>query len=130
MKTFSLETKRLMMRPHEFRDVDFMVELNSDPDVTKYLGGEKTTVARAKEIIGSLQNQFKEKKLGRFIVIEKQTAEPIGWCGLKWIEERRLVDLGYRFQKKSWGKGFATEAGMECLRYGFSEIGLKEIYAG
>jgi RimJ/RimL family protein N-acetyltransferase len=37
------------------------------------------------------------------------------------------IDLGYRFKKESWGKGFATEAAFASLEYGFSKLGLKRI---
>jgi RimJ/RimL family protein N-acetyltransferase len=39
------------------------------------------------------------------------------------------IDLGYRFMKKHWGKGYATEAAQHTLNYGLQELLLKEITA-
>ena len=37
------------------------------------------------------------------------------------------VELGYDIARKHWGKGYATEAGAACLRYGFKEAELDRI---
>ena len=47
-------------------------------------------------------------------------------AGLK-LNEQNLVDLGFRFFRKEWNKGYATEAAHACLEYGFLELDLKEI---
>jgi ribosomal-protein-alanine N-acetyltransferase len=39
------------------------------------------------------------------------------------------VDLGYRFFKEYWGKGFATESAYASLKYGFEKLGMTEIIA-
>ena len=41
--------------------------------------------------------------------------------------ERNEIDLGYRFMKKFWGQGYATEAAFACLHYGFDILDLKQI---
>jgi RimJ/RimL family protein N-acetyltransferase len=53
-----------------------------------------------------------------------------GWCGLKYLSETNEVDLGYRFMKKFWGKGYATEAALACIEYGFSRLHLQKLLAG
>lgn len=37
------------------------------------------------------------------------------------------VDLGFRFFKEYWNKGFATESSLACIEYGFNSVGLKSI---
>ena len=53
--------------------------------------------------------------------------EFIGWCGLKARPERNEIDLGYRFMKTAWGKGYATEAAFACIKYGFEKLNLERI---
>jgi len=53
--------------------------------------------------------------------------EFIGWCGLKLIPEKNEIDLGYRFQKNAWGKGYATESANACLKYAFEKHKLNRI---
>ena len=122
--------QKLVLRPHRDEDATFMVELNSDPDVTAYTpDGPLPGPEVAKEIIQSLRRQFLEKKIGRFIVEDPGTNKAIGWCGLKWLQETDEIDLGYRFLKKTWGKGIATEAARSCLSYGFNQLNFSRITA-
>lgn len=122
--------QQLVLRPHRDEDAAFMVELNSDPDVTAHTpDGPLPGPEIAKEIIQSLRQQFLEKKIGRFIVEEPKTKRVIGWCGLKWLEETDEIDLGYRFLKETWGKGIATEAALSCLDYGFNQLNFNRITA-
>ena len=39
------------------------------------------------------------------------------------------MDLGYRFMKRYWGQGIATEAGQACLHLGFDVLALPRIIA-
>lgn len=127
---FKLLTPRLVLRPHRSDDVDFMVELNLDPDITRYVpDGPIEDRSKAVELIESLKRQFAERKIGRFLVIEKATGKKLGWCGLKWLEETQEIDLGYRFLKSSWGQGFALEAAQACLSYGFNTLKFERITA-
>ncbi len=64
---------------------------------------------------------------GRWAVHIKQGLAFIGWCGLKYRPERNEVDLGYRFDPSSWGKGYATEAAFASIGYGFKNLGLARI---
>jgi ribosomal-protein-alanine N-acetyltransferase len=59
------------------------------------------------------------------VVIRKQDSAWLGWCGLK--QHADYVDLGFRFFRKSWGNGYATESAMACLEYGINELNIKHI---
>ena len=130
MEDFYLETLRFILRPFLYEDTRFMYELNLDPEVVRYTGNTSFhNEVEAKEIISNLIQQFESKKMGRFVVIEKVTGEKVGWCGLKWHENEKVVDLGYRFFRKDWGRGIASETSRVCLNYGFKELGLTKIVA-
>ncbi len=116
MSDFVLSTPRLLLRPHCRDDVDFTLRLNSDPDVIRYTGEQALeNLDQAKEIVASLMREWEERRLGRLVVIERKSAQAIGWCGLKWYAAQNGVDLGYRFFPSAWGQGFATEAAAACL---------------
>lgn len=125
-----LETNRLIMRPHLLTDAQDMMILNQDPDVIRYTGdvGFKTLEDSHKVISERLIPQFNLHKMGRFHTSLKDGTF-IGWCGLRFFPEQDEVDLGYRFMKKFWGQGFATESSKRCLEYGFQELKLKRIIA-
>lgn len=131
-----LETPRLLLREVEETDVEGFFQMDSDPEVARYVGGVPVqSREQCLEIIQSIQKQYITYGMGRWTVILKETGEFAGWCGLKridgeWINGRTgFVDIGYRFQRQHWGKGYATEAAKPTLEYGFFVLGLKEICA-
>ena len=127
---FKLLTERLELRPHRAEDADFMVELNSDPEVTRYVpDGPLEGPHQANDLIVKIRNQFMDRKIGRFLVIERQTGKKLGWCGLKWLEDVQEIDLGYRFMRSAWGQGYAFEAAKACLEYGFNSLNFERITA-
>ena len=57
--------------------------------------------------------------MGRFIVIEKSSGEKIGWSGLAFLKDRKVVDLGFRFKKNKWNLGYATESSQRMFNVWF-----------
>lgn len=72
---------------------------------------------------------YRTKGMGRWAVLRKIDGAYLGWCGLRYVPELEKVDLGYRFFKKYWGAGYATESGRACLDYGFKVLNLQTIVA-
>jgi len=127
---FLFETERLLLRRFSNEDADLIYELNADPEVTRFTNGLIHDKQQAEEVLlKKILPQYKLYNYGRWAVMSKSTMEFIGWCGLKYRPEIKEVDLGYRFKKSVWGKGFATEAAAACIRYGFEKIGLERIEA-
>ena len=79
-------------------------------------------------IISLKTNNYKRNGFGRWALVTKGDKEVIGWCGLKKHEDN-TVDIGYRIFKNQWNKGYATEASIACLEYGFQVFELDEIIA-
>lgn len=126
MKTI-LETERMLLREFVLDDAPFAFELNKDWDVIKYTGDVAfESIAAAQEFILGYKD-YELNAMGRWLCILKSSGESLGWCGLKLLRDTEEVDLGYRFLKKHWGKGFATEASIACLHYGFGQLKLDEI---
>jgi ribosomal-protein-alanine N-acetyltransferase len=130
-----IETKRLLIREVCEEDENGMFELDSDPEVHKYLGNKPiTTMEEARAIIQFLRRQYHENGIGRWAVIEKGSNNFIGWTGLKLITEEinnhcNYYDMGYRFIQKYWGRGYATETARATLNYGFNTLKVNEIFA-
>jgi RimJ/RimL family protein N-acetyltransferase len=128
------ETKRLILRELLATDDKGMFELDSDPEVHQYLGRKPVkTIEESRNLIAFIREQYNTNGIGRWAVIEKETQEFLGWAGLKLIREpinhhTNFYDLGYRFIRRYWGKGFATETAKASLAYGFGQMQLKEIY--
>nr|WP_240768670.1 GNAT family N-acetyltransferase [Olivibacter sp. XZL3] len=79
-----------------------MYELDSDPEVHKYLGNNPIKDKdQVPGIIDFIRKQYIEHGIGRWAVVDKQTNDFIGWAGLKYITEetngqKNYYDLGYR----------------------------------
>lgn len=133
--TFHLETERLILRELRTTDLKAMFELDSDPEVHKYLGNKPIkTIDESRKVIESIINQYTERGIGRWAAIEKSTGEFIGWSGLRLNTEytmngyTKFYDVGYRLIKRFWGKGYATESGKVAVNYAFNVLKLPELY--
>jgi [ribosomal protein S5]-alanine N-acetyltransferase len=130
-----LQTSRLLLREMVMADAQDLFEMDSDPEVHRYLGNTPVTdIAQIHAVINMLQAQYLKYGIARWAVLDKRSGECIGWSGLKYLEGpinglKCVYDLGYRFKQKHWGKGYATEAGEAVLGYGFREMGLAQIYS-
>lgn len=130
-----IETERLLMRPLQSDDDLGMFELDSDPEVHRYLGNNPVKdIQKIREVITFVNKQYSENGIGRFAVIEKSTDSFMGWCGLKWIDEelnshQNFYDLGYRFIRKYWGKGYASESCKPWLDYAKEILHASELFA-
>lgn len=112
-----------------------MFELDSNPEVHKYLGNK--TVSSKQEmltLIAFIRQQYVENQIGRWTIIDKKTNALVGWSGLKFVTQitnnhQNYYDLGYRLIPKHWGKGIATETATASLKYAFNEFNCEEVFA-
>ncbi|GAB2830422.1 GNAT family N-acetyltransferase [Ferruginibacter profundus] len=122
------ETPRLILRRFTEADTGLLLQLNSDPEVLKYL--HEPLLETEEQALHVLQNiilpQYKNN-LGRWAIHLKTSNEFIGWCGLKYLADTDEIDLGYRLMQEYWGKGYAFEAAKHTMDYGFNQLHLKTI---
>lgn len=134
MKIFA-ETDRLILRELLCSDKNGMYELDTDPLVHKYLGNQPVVhMEQTEEVIALIRKQYADNGTGRLAVVKKDTNEFIGWSGLKLVRDSynnhtNYYEVGYRFIQRYWGKGYATEAALASIDYGFEGLKLNEIYA-
>lgn len=130
-----IETPRLILREATHDDVQGFFELDSDPEVHRFLGNKPvSTIGECHKVIDWLIRQYAENGIGRWSVTEKSTGEFVGWAGLKFVREETnghtdYYDLGYRLKRKFWGQGIGSEVAVASLVYGFETMGLQEIFA-
>jgi len=143
---YILETVRLLLRPFEADDVDFLDTLHSDMDVMRYTIGRRRSHEENIAYIKTMQENYQHRR-GHMLVIRKSDNAPIGRCGfidflcvndgeMNWFyfgppeivtKEGKIfkhLELGYSFAKEYWGKGFATEAALAQMEFGYNELGL------
>ncbi len=130
--SYIIKTKRLGLR--NWRDADLlpMAEMNADTLVMEYFPKMWTTEETA-TFIKRMQKHYEDYGFCYFAVDVLETNECIGFIGLlnQTYESpfTPCVDIGWRLKQSSWGKGYATEGAKACLKFGFEELKLKEIYS-
>lgn len=130
-----VETERFFLREIIPTDVDGLFELDSDPEVHRYLGNKPVSNKdQIVEVINFIRQQYVDNGIGRWAIIDKKTNDFIGWTGLKLVTEltnnhQNFYDLGYRLIRKYWGAGIATETAIASLEYAFSKLKIDEVYA-
>jgi RimJ/RimL family protein N-acetyltransferase len=130
-----LETERLTLRQFTTGDADLLIELDSDPAVTRYLTGGNPTapeIVRERQLPNVIAGYGKWRgDLGLFAAQEKDSGAFIGWFCLRPEPEGPLdeVELGYRLRQAAWGKGYATEVSRALLVKAFTELGVRMVWA-
>jgi ribosomal-protein-alanine N-acetyltransferase len=124
-----LETDRLLLRPFEISDAEELFDMDKNPSVHDYLWQKPVQhIDEVYTYIKMVQKQYEENGIGRFSTILKDTNELIGWTGIKFINDHiengnsNFYDYGYRLNPKFWNKGYATEASLAWLDYGFNQM--------
>ncbi|WP_280440826.1 GNAT family N-acetyltransferase [Nocardia brasiliensis] len=69
--------------------------------------------------------------MGAASVDPDQVGAFVGWVALQPPVEGGCgeVELGYRFSASVWGRGYATEVGRALVHKGFSEFGVRRVWA-
>ena len=122
-----LETPRLYLREMTVDDAESAYQLNLDPEVIKYTGDEAfESIESAKNFLKNYDH-YKKYGFGRWAVIDKSNHAFLGWCGLKYTVELDEFDIGFRFFKKYWNNGYATESSKACITFGFDKFKMPKI---
>lgn len=129
-----LETDRLILRQFTADDVDNVVELDSDPEVMRFVNGGQPTP------YDEIQNDYLPRWMayysrfagyGFWAAVEKSSGEFLGWFHFRPLGTAELdePELGYRLRKSAWGKGYATEGSRALIGKGFMELGVRRVTA-
>lgn len=122
-----LETNRLYLRRITIEDAENIYLLNLDPEVIQYTGDDAfDSVASAQHFV-THYDHYNKYDFGRWAVIGKNNHTFLGWCGLKYTPETDEYDIGFRFLKKYWNQGYATEAALACIALGFEKYKMPRI---
>jgi len=128
---YLFETPRLGLRYFQLQDVEDFFELGSDPEVIRYAEPRPLAdIAEARKVmLAAPLADYAKYGYGRLAVVHKQRGELIGFCGIKFLEELRQNEIGYRFKQRFWGQGLATEAALATLEDARVRLGMPRVIA-
>lgn len=130
MPRMLIETARLLLRNLVPEDIPDLVQMWTDVEVTRFLGGPRQA--------GWLEANFAEEARAadpplydQWPVIEKASGKLVGYCGLidKEIEGRAEIELVYAFLPSAWGKGYASEIARALREHGVQRLRLPRLVA-
>ncbi|WP_237502716.1 GNAT family N-acetyltransferase [Streptomyces sp. SID8374] len=129
-----LETDRLVLRPFTEAEAPGLLVLDSDPEVMRYLNGGRPTTAEAireRTLPRLLHDHPCTGTRGFWAAEERATGTFLGWFELRPVDDhdRTVVELGYRLNRASWGRGYATEGARALVDKGFTDLGAERVTA-
>ena len=126
-----LSTGRLILRKMTSDDAKTLFQFWSDHEITKYMNMNSfVNIEQALHMINFLNRLFKNKDGIRWAIIRKEDNTLIGTCGFNsWVKRSSRGEIGYELGQEYWGKGYATEALKEVIRFGFEETRLNRVEA-
>jgi [ribosomal protein S5]-alanine N-acetyltransferase len=129
---FPEPSERLRYREWIEEDLEPFIRMNQDKSVMEFfpstLSKEKTL-----ELVDRISKHFDNFGFGLYAVEKKGDPGFIGFTGFATASFDSFftpcTEIGWRFDKFEWGKGFAHEAAMACLKFGFLQLGFEKIYS-
>jgi RimJ/RimL family protein N-acetyltransferase len=126
----TLTTERLRLEPLTTEHTELLVELDSDPEVLRFIFGRALT--RGEVVTGWMPKRTRADADARGIGYWVGYAGPefLGWWCLGIDDtDPAAAELGYRLRRTAWGRGYATEGSLALLRHGFDTAGLDLVWA-
>jgi len=129
-----LQTERITLVPLADEHFEWEFELDSDPEVMRYLSGRASTCDEV-EASHAQRMAAAQKVDGLGFWVGLVDDGFVGW----WIlqpahgpdqpDDPGVADLGFRLLPRQWRKGLASEGARELVRYAFDDLALDRIIA-
>jgi len=127
-----IETERLILREWRDADVDTYARICADPQVMRYMHPPRPlTHAEAAYDVLRLQEHWLRHGFGHWVVTERESGRMVGRTGIKrhddWPLDPENTEAGWLYERAAWGKGYASEAAREVVRFCLEEIERPEV---
>jgi ribosomal-protein-alanine N-acetyltransferase len=126
----SIRTSRLFLQALQAADAVVLQRIYQSEGVLQYFPDqEPPPLERVERFITGQQAHWLTHGYGNWGILPDGEREIIGWAGLQYLPELSETEVGFLLDHPFWGKGYATEAALACLRFGFERFNLDHIIA-
>lgn len=128
-----LETERLILRETRDEDIDLLMDLDSDPEVRRYVrpGAPVSREEMEREVMPRLTaHPNDDRDLGYWVAHRRSDGLAVGFFLLR--PDKLLGDpmeVGYRLYRDDWGQGYASEGTSALVDEAFGRMGLQALTA-
>jgi len=122
-----LETERLILRELRDSDWDAYAKLMANPNVVRFIGGETKQRPEVWWQVATLAGHWAIKGYGPFAVERKEDGVFLGRVGFLHGPEWPGPEIAWTLDEPYWGKGYAKEAALAAMRWGFDTIGFEKL---
>jgi RimJ/RimL family protein N-acetyltransferase len=122
---FWLTTERLGLQRLTPADLEWLTDLEKDPEVMQHLGGPKSpSQVEAMLCVRVLAYYEAHPGLGVWKTIDRSSNLPLGIHILNHIQGESIVQVGFVLFRSAWGRGYATEMGRALVAHAFGTLHL------
>jgi len=127
--TKTIETERLILRRAIPEDAEPMFRnWASDPEVTKYLTWPPhASIEVTCSIVESWVAQYEKDDYYQWMIVLKETGEPIGSLLVSTVGRAQSAHIGYCIGKNWWHQGIMSETLRAVLGFLFDEVGYHRV---
>ena len=119
-----LTTSRLRLEPMNDRHFDELFEMNSDPDVMRYITGKPDTPDDTRAMIERVKARWIEFGFSWWSFIELASGKVIGAGCIQHLgrDPANPLEIGWRLRQDKWSQGFASEAAQRMAAFAFGSL--------
>ncbi len=126
----ALQTPTLTLRPLQVSDAPILHRIYQTEGVLRYFPSTvPPPLEKVERFIAGQQAHWEQYGYGNWGLLPPGASDIIGWAGLQFLPELDETEVGFLLSPEYWGKGYATEAALTALRFGFERVRLDHIIA-
>ncbi len=126
----SIYTARLSLRPLQSGDAGVLHRIYQSGGVLRYFPSPVPPgLEKVERFISGQQAHWEQHGYGNWGILPNGESEVIGWAGLQYLPELDETEVGYLLDRPYWGQGYATEAAVASINFGFEHFSLDHIIA-
>ena len=124
----TIVSTRLDLRPWVAEDAGELFTILHEKDILRYFPDQSPpSHEKVEGYIEHHLNHWAQFGYGHWAVVSRDSGQLLGWNGLEYLPELKETEVAYLLSRQVWGRGYATEAAVAALRFGFEQVHLESI---